>query len=98
MILDFLKMAGISFVWILMIGINTRLVAHREDFTLPAVWAFIMGVAWVVVIREVINAQDSWSLAGFPFGAAVATGLVTRFVPKGRKWHRPRRWSKPSET
>jgi hypothetical protein len=96
-IIDILKMAAISFIWILMIGVNTRLVAHREDFTLPSIWAFIMSLVWVVVIREVINAQDSWSLAGFPFGAAVATGLVTKFVPKGRKWHRRRRCSDEEE-
>ena len=81
-----LKMAGVAFVWILMVGINTRLVAHREDFSLPSLWAFVVGTVWAVVIKEVINAVDSWSLIGFPFGAALATGIVTRFVPKRQQW------------
>lgn len=86
-----LKMTGVSFIWLLMVGINTRLVAHREDFTLPSLWAFIMSTVWVVVIQEVISAGNSWSLIGFPFGAALATGIVTKFVPKGQQWFSKRR-------
>lgn len=85
-----LQMALVSFIWLLMVGINTRLVAHREDFVLPSLWAFIMSTVWVLVIHEVINAQDSWDLAGFPFGAALATGVVTRFVPKRQQWFKRR--------
>lgn len=85
-----LEMACVSFIWILMVGINTRLVAHREDFTLPSLWAFLMSTVWVVVIQQVISAGNSWSLIGFPFGAALATGIVTRFVPKGQQWFKKR--------
>lgn len=81
-IVDAFKMAGVSFIWILMVGVNTRLVAHRTDFTMPALWAFIMSTVWVVVIQEVISAGSSWALIGFPFGAAIATGIVTKLVPK----------------
>jgi len=75
-----------ALIWVLMIGINTRIVAHRRDFLIPSAWALLVGVAWVFVIREVIFAENVRSLAAYPIGAAIGTGLVTRFVPARERW------------
>lgn len=78
---DALLMLGAGFVWVLVNSINTRLVANRLDFLLPATWAFFVGLVWVIVIRRIVM-SDSWhAWILYALGGALATGLVTRFVP-----------------
>jgi Na+/citrate or Na+/malate symporter len=83
---EFAKIFFAAFIWVLFIGINTRIVAHRTDFLIPAFWSMVVGIVWVIVIREVIFAEHVRSLAAYPIGAALATGLVTKFVPSRAKW------------
>ena len=79
---------GAGFLWILLVSLQTRIVAHREDFWVPFGFQLSMSAVWVVVIRQVIFIDETWKLLGFPLGAAIATGIVTKFVPKDPNWLR----------
>jgi hypothetical protein len=78
-------MLGAGFIWVLAISVNTRLVAHRTDFCVPAAWAFVVGLIWVVVVRRVVLSDTWYTLGAYALGGALATGLVTKFVPKKKK-------------
>lgn len=79
---DALIMLGAGFLWVLVISVNTRLVAHRTDFLGPAGWGFVVGLVWVLVVRHVVLSDAWYTLLAYALGGALATGLVTRFIPR----------------
>ena len=83
--IDFCVMFGAGFLWILVSCVNTRVVAHRTDFFAPAGWSIVVGLVWIVVVRRVVMSDAWYTLGAYVLGGALATGLVTKFLPKIRK-------------
>lgn len=82
---DFLVMFLGGFLWVLVISINTRIVAHRTDFALPAGWGFIVGLVWISIVRRVVLSDEWYALVGYALGGAIATGIVTKFMKRPSK-------------
>lgn len=80
--IDFWIMFGFGFFWVFMISINTRLVAHRSDFWVPSGWGFVVGLFWISIVRRVVLIDSWYTLMAYALGGALATGLVTRFMPR----------------
>jgi len=80
-VLGFFGMTVFGFIWIFIVNFNTRLLASRRDFVVPAMWSIVVSITYLVFIRTITLTDDWTILAGYPLGGSIATGIVTRFIP-----------------
>ncbi len=83
--IDFIKMFFLGLVWIFLINANTRILASRKDFLLPAGWSLIVSAGYLFFIRMIAFTDDWIALMGYPLGGAIATGIVVKFIPLTQK-------------
>jgi hypothetical protein len=73
-------------VWFFLLSMQTRVIAHANNYAFHAVLTFGISVLWVILIKQLTenaSANDCfWYAAGTALGSVIATYVHTKLFKK----------------